>query len=871
MDDQRVPDERQPNVQTRRTPPGKVASPGRPGVARRSIRARLLTPVSGMIGIAGIVLLIAVIGAAGNVKKTIETNSTRLLREQVEAYLQQINRSIAQQNAMLLDRAVGDVQTAADAASFIYSNQASLAETDYNLTRGADGQYFNGPDQMTSVFIPSTTMNRTLKNSALSVAVNRDVEYTANLEIVFKAIKENNPNAGAIYIGTANTVTRYYPNANLGELLDATFDPTLRPWYTTAVERNDDQEKVTAVWTPVYQDATGLGLVTTVAMPVHDHDNRLVGVVGLDITLSELQSNIHDSTFSKGSYSFLVDEQGRALVLPNEGWQDLLGHSFDSNAPIPDLVKQVTNPDTRVILQNMLNGEEGFKSIQIDGKEFFVAYTPFRVSLQDRTHTGWSLGTVIPAEEVLGRVADLQNELRNTIQRMIFTRILPLTFAAAAGLLILAGIGTNRLIEPILKLAEASQKLGAGQWEEPIPLLRQIEAHNDDEIGLLANTLISMANQLRQTFGRLEQRVSERTQELERRTLQIQTATEVGREITQAKDLDSMLHNAANLISERFGYYNVSIFLVDETSEYAHLKAASGEAGQKLLQQDIRLRVGEQGIVGQVTRTGRVRLANDVRTDRAYLAQALLADTRSEITLPLRSGPKILGALDVQSTRPLAFNDDDIQSLQALADQLTLAIENVQLVTRLQVSLQETSLLYQEQARQSWERMAAQTGLEAFEYNLLEVKRLEEPVAGPGSLNGSVLQVPIRLRDQIIGYIGLESEDADHPWNDDEIAIVEATANQAALSVENARLLAESQRRASREKLAAEVTARMRTSLEMENVLQTAMSELAQRMGIAQIEVHLGSSAGLGQVWQDQAAPGDPVEVVTRRNGDEAI
>jgi len=876
MDDRRSADDRQPNAQTRETPPGKVAPPDQPDfVIRRSLRTRLLVPISGLVAVAGLLVLITALSAANNIRKTIETTSTRLMNEQVENYLQQLNRSIAEQNALLLDRAVGDVQAAADAASYIYSSQVPLVETNYNLMRGPEGQYFSRPNQMTSVFIPNTVISKTLKNSSLSLAINQDVEYTTNLDVVFKAIKENNPNAGAIYLGTVHGVLRYYPSINLGELLPADFDPTLRPWYTAAIQQNATQEQETAVWTPVYYDAAGLGLVTTVALPVHDQNHTLVGVVGLDITLNEIQSNIHDSNFSAGSYSFLIDEQGRGIVLPDEGWRDLLGTSFDSNDPTPDLIKQVANPDARVILENMLRGNDGFQSIQMGGKAYYIAYTPFRASMQNRTNTGWSLGTVIPASEVQDRVAGLQSELRNTILRMLFTRVLPLAILMGLGLLGLAGIGTNRVIEPILKLAEASQKLGAGQWEEPLPLLRQIEGRNEDEIGLLANTLTNMANQLRQTFGRLEQRVSERTQELERRTLQIETAAEVAREITQAKDLDSMLRNAVNLISERFGYYNASIFLVDETSEHAHLKASSGELGQKLIQQDIRLRVGEEGIVGQVTRYGRARLANDVRTDRAYLAEPLLTDTRSEVALPLQSGPKIIGALDVQSTRPLAFSEDDVQALQALANQLAIAIENVQLVTRLQASLQETSLLYQQQARQSWERMSAQTGLEAYEYDLLEVKRLEEPVIEPWAAqpgpNGKVLQVPIRLRDQVIGYIGLESDETGRPWSEDEIAIVEATASQAALSVENARLLAESQRRAAREKLAAEVTARMRTSLEMENVLQTAMHELAQRLGIAQIEVHLGSSAGLDHTPQDRTAQTAPVELSTRRNGDEAI
>ena len=126
--------------------------------------------------------------------------------------------------------------------------------------------------------------------------------------------------------------------------------------------------------------------------------------------------------------------------------------------------------------------------------------------------------------------------------------------------------------------------------------------------------------------------------------------------------------------------------------------------------------------------------------------------------------------------------------------------------------------------------------------------------------------VPIQLRDQVIGVIGLESDQADHHWSDDEVAIVQATAAQAALTVENARLLAESQRKAVREELSAEITARIRSSLDMESVLQTAMSEIAQRLGISQIEIQLGSDLGAPVESPDAAfqvppAAGSPAKV----------
>ena len=186
-------------------------------------------------------------------------------------------------------------------------------------------------------------------------------------------------------------------------------------------------------------------------------------------------------------------------------------------------------------------------------------------------------------------------------------------------------------------------------------------------------------------------------------------------------------------------------------------------------------------------------------------------------------------------------------------------------------TLEETNLLFRQQAREVWNKLAAESGVVGYEYDRLEVRRLdaergkqtvrpEAPEARP------VVRVPVRLRGQVIGMVGLESDDPGHIWTEDELAIIEATANQAAISVENARLLADSQRQAAREQITAEVTARLRASLDMQTVLKTAVSEIAEQLGIAEVAVELAgqtigqadSPAGDGEASQaDSPADAD--------------
>jgi len=187
----------------------------------------------------------------------------------------------------------------------------------------------------------------------------------------------------------------------------------------------------------------------------------------------------------------------------------------------------------------------------------------------------------------------------------------------------------------------------------------------------------------------LEQRVAERTAQLERRTVQLQVAAEVARDAITAHDAGELLDRAVNLIRERFGFYHAGIFLVDERGEYAVLKAATGEAGRQMLEQGHKLKVGEAGIVSQVTGTGQPRIAPAVDADAAHFKNPLLPETRSEMALPLKVGERVIGALDVQSVQEAAFDEDDVAILRVMADQLAVVIEKARLFERTQAALEE--------------------------------------------------------------------------------------------------------------------------------------------------------------------------------------
>jgi PAS domain S-box-containing protein len=198
-----------------------------------------------------------------------------------------------------------------------------------------------------------------------------------------------------------------------------------------------------------------------------------------------------------------------------------------------------------------------------------------------------------------------------------------------------------------------------------------------------------LREQVQRHAEELEQQVAARTAQLARRTVQLQAAAEVARDATTAHDLDDLLNRAADLICERFGFYHAGIFLTDERGEYAVLRAAASEAGRQMLEHGHKLKVGEVGMVGYVAGTGEPRIALDVGADAVHFDNPFLPETRSEMALPMRAGGRVIGALDVQSRKEAAFDQDDVEILQVMADQLAVAIERTRLFERAQATLEE--------------------------------------------------------------------------------------------------------------------------------------------------------------------------------------
>ena len=355
----------------------------------------------------------------------------------------------------------------------------------------------------------------------------------------------------------------------------------------------------------------------------------------------------------------------------------------------------------------------------------------------------------------------------------------------------------------------------------------------------------------------LEQRVQERTEEVSarsaeleranqysrRRAAQFEALAQVTRAITSVRDLQQLLPFVAALISQKFGFYHVGIFLLDDLNEFAVLTAANSEGGRKMLERRHRLRVGEQGIVGNVTLTGNARIAMDVGADAVFFDNPELPDTHSEMALPLKSGKLVVGALDVQSTEIGAFAEDDIQMLGLLADQVSLAIENARLFDETRRALSEAETNSRQLTREAWSRMPVESKLLGYRYGVAGSSPLHERLDltetsknRANQRESGQLSVPIVVRGETIGSLVVQPP-SNAALNQDQIDLIQAVAERVALSAENARLFEETTRRAERERLVSDITGKIRSVNDPQSMIQTAMEELRKALGASKVEV----------------------------------
>jgi len=340
-----------------------------------------------------------------------------------------------------------------------------------------------------------------------------------------------------------------------------------------------------------------------------------------------------------------------------------------------------------------------------------------------------------------------------------------------------------------------------------------------------------------------------RINEAELRAMKLQTASDVARAATAATSvgkLEDLLTQVAELVRRRFDLYYVGVFLLDETGEWAVLRAGTGEAGRKMLEAHHRLRVGGRSMIGACIATGQPRIALDVGQEAVRFNNPFLPETRSEMALPLYVRGQVIGAMTIQSTEQAAFSEDDIGILQTVTDQLANAIENAQLFAQAQSSLAELEALQRQMTAETWAQFTAQQEVVGYGYDLHDIvplaadeatETLPDRVVVEEGDGGVVVKAPITVRGFPVGVLEVEQPVEFDPYSQDDLMLIERVRAQLALALEN-RILFERTRNALAEtRLLYETGQKIGAAETPEEILATLVEGLAQRPEPIYIEV----------------------------------
>jgi len=363
--------------------------------------------------------------------------------------------------------------------------------------------------------------------------------------------------------------------------------------------------------------------------------------------------------------------------------------------------------------------------------------------------------------------------------------------------------------------------------------------------------LIQKEAALNEVQNSLEERVLERTKELEIQSQRLRIAGEIVKDAASARNLTKLLEITSQQILDRFGFYHIGLFIIDPDNEFAVLAASPTEAGKQMIANEHKLHVGFTGIVGRVASTGEARIVPDTNLDIAYEKNSLLPDTRSEMALPLRVEKKVIGVLDVQSNQPQAFTNDDVAVIQNLADNLAIMIERVLLLQQLEQSLGNLEQVYGSTTRESWKAISESSLIKnlGYQFDNIRIQPINEaPALGNKAMQeGSKVTetlgakqkrvaIPIKLRGQSIGVVTVKLKEGHKELT---INTIEQAVERLAGSLESARLFEEARQRADREQAISHVTTAISSAPEFDSILRTAVEEIGKSLGDSEVSIRI--------------------------------
>jgi sigma-B regulation protein RsbU (phosphoserine phosphatase) len=334
-----------------------------------------------------------------------------------------------------------------------------------------------------------------------------EIDMSSNLDGLFQTSLENDSNIKSIYIGTKSGFHRRAPFTSKRK---KTYDPRKRSWYKQAVKSGK------LGWTDLYISASEEILMVTCYKPVYDKAKKLIGVIGLDVTLSSLNKKIINTRIGNNGYAMLLDQKGEVVAHPkllkgDQKWNE----SFKTENWLNS-----NNPQIKKIAQYMTMGGIGVESCRYENEDKYIAWAPIET-------TKWSIGVVMPVEEIIkpamqtkSKIILLRDQTEESIKDQLMTmRWYSIYFLMGAVLIIfvVAIMLSNTITRPLLSLNEGVRIIGGGNLDH------RLEIKTGDEIEDLAVAFNGMADDLKIYINNLQETMAAK----ERIESELQIAKEI--------------------------------------------------------------------------------------------------------------------------------------------------------------------------------------------------------------------------------------------------------------------------------------------------------------------------------------------------------
>ncbi|MCA1917208.1 SpoIIE family protein phosphatase [Methanospirillum hungatei] len=414
--------------------------------------------------------------------------STTALEEDAEIYLLRLAKDQAEITDMVFERIISEMNVLNDYGKVMIKENNVTPVTWY--TR--DIKPAKPGETGTIHLSPGVTAEHVLD----------DIMALSSFQPVFNTLFHADNRLTALYVTSSSGVTFIFPWT---PRVDPTFEPRSRSWFLDAV--NSSQ----FVWSDPYVDVLGNGLTITCSKAVQSPDKTRTWVIGSDITIETINYRIITTQLGEDGYAFLINQRGDILSRPGL----CAGETrWDESYETENLL-QSTNEDLRTVAEEMTMGLSGVSRCRFAEGDKYIAYAPVK-------SVGWSIGLVVPVEQVIGpaditgsviRLASEETHSHITEQMSFLQKILIASFFLLfVGVTGIAIFFSKIITGPVMILSEGARRIGNGDLQTPV------EIHTGDEFEELADAFNRMTNDLRNYIIELRRTTAEKerfTRELE--------------------------------------------------------------------------------------------------------------------------------------------------------------------------------------------------------------------------------------------------------------------------------------------------------------------------------------------------------------------